>query len=180
MIDSPTLILEDDERTVVSPARSIHLDRTPQPVNPVMELKPFRATLLLALAALIAGIIGFLAAWLLHERHAASRLREELQRVAARPDHLSHREAPGSVEMSRGRAVTATRHPLLRPSDELEHRLKDAVDLLIENRFLEALRAYRELRAFLPEDPVLAEIVTVIEAKLGCRLPRQQGGSECR
>jgi hypothetical protein len=180
VIDSPTLILEDDERTVVSPARNPYLDRTPQRRNPVIEVNPFRAAVLLALAALAAGIVGFFAAWLVHERDAASRLREELERVAARPDHQYEHEASGSAAASRGRAVMALGHASLEPPEALEDRLSDAVDLLIENRFLEALRVYRELRVSLPEDTVLAEMVTVLEATLGCHLPQEEGGNECR
>lgn len=179
MIDSPTLILEDDERTVVSPLCRNHLDGMSCHMNPEMEVKPFRAAVLLVLAVLVAGIVGFLAAWLVHERQAATLLREQLQRVATGPHHLSEREPSRSIVTSPDRTGAAPRLDPGRRSDAVEDRLRDGVNLLVENRFLEALHAYRELHALLPDDTVVAEIVTVIEAKLGCHVPQEEGGSQC-
>lgn len=64
--------------------------------------------------------------------------------------------------------------------DVLEGRLTHAVNLLIENRFSEALPVYRELHEMEPNDPVLADVVTVIEAKLGCDLVDVEGRRRCR
>ena len=180
MTELPTLILDQDEGTVVDRTGTAHFARINDRVSPAMEMRPFRSALLLALAAVAAAVIGFLAAWLLHERQAATRLRQELRRVEARSQHLSHRTASEMLSTSLPRPSEVSRLDSVASPDVLEGRLTHAVNLLIENRFSEALPVYRELHEMEPNDPVLADVVTVIEAKLGCDLVDVEGRRRCR
>jgi len=178
-VDSPTLILDEDERTLVSPPSSLWLGSPSGPVEgpvpahshesvPACSRWTRRHASIVALAAVAAATIGALVGWLIHERAIASQLRQQLRRSEQLADALGASGETGASFPPRIEPVQQDPDPVFPLLAKDDDRIRRGAELLVENRFSEALQYYHELSEEQPEQAVFQDIIRVIEAKLGC------------
>jgi hypothetical protein len=191
MTEPPTLILDDEERTLISPPSfsrgSLSSEQDGGTRKPnfsvwmagVVDRIRVRWPLLVSTIA-VSALICVLALWLHQERRVAARLRNALSDVSTTvPPHL-----PKTTTSE----VLANDHPVRLVDKQtskrgqvqsIEELVRQGAGLLVENRLSDAIVVYRDLARRRPDDRVFSDIVRVLERKLGCRVQASFGKPGC-
>lgn len=175
MRERSTAVIEDDVATEVEAARAepptilveqLSDSRKPKGKRPRIRAASPRTTIALLWGIGVIGLlVGFVGAWLFRAHSVSNGPRQALP-TARQQQPMRHSKSTVHEDVDRAPSPTRpTPSPkIVRPPVSIA----SAADLLMQNRYQEALTAYRALSELHPDQPVFNDVLSILEVKLRC------------
>lgn len=146
------------------------------PVRRHVEEKSLPLVVILAALLCTVGVLGY------REHQTVRVLRDTLAEITRVQSHLGADDPTGPVAHGGTLQVSSTGQPLAYGQTEPPNRAaleRQGADLLAANDFEAALTHYRALMEKMPNEPVFADLVTVLELKRRCTDSKPGGQTPC-
>jgi hypothetical protein len=183
MSERRTLVLDDEEAPTIADfryPRSIRLPEKTHSARAALLESPGRARLAVGASFVLVVSLGLLGVALQERRNSyvLGEILEELQR--SREAAAETRPVRPSGEPLHRSNIAAERPVLLGSvagsARELESK---ALSALLANDYRGSVALYRELMRVAPRKSVFSDLVTILEAKLGCSARGELSGPSC-